>query len=93
MSEAAHKTVTLDNPITRGKEVISEIQLRKPKTGELRGLNVVDILNMDVNAVSNLLPRITSPLLTKEEVQELAAEDFVQLAGEVTSFLIPKKMR
>ncbi|MCD8558380.1 MAG: phage tail assembly protein [Shewanella xiamenensis] len=93
MSEATHKTVTLDNPITRGKEVISEIQLRKPKTGELRGLNVVDILNMDVNAVSNLLPRITSPLLTKEEVQELAAEDFVQLAGEVTSFLIPKKMR
>lgn len=93
MSETTHKTVTLDNPITRGKEEITTIQLRKPKTGELRGLNVADILNMDVNAMSNLLPRISSPMLTKEEVQELAIEDFVQLAGEVTSFLIPKKMR
>ncbi len=93
MPETTLKTVELENAIRRGNDELTQIQLRKPKTGELRGLNVVDILNMDVNAISTLLPRISTPALTKDEVQELPVEDFVLLAGETVSFLIPKKMR
>lgn len=87
------KLVQLDNPIIRNGETINAIALRKPKTGEMRGLSMVDILNMDVNGMSILLPRISSPMLSKEEVQALEPEDFVQLASEVAGFLVSKKLR
>lgn len=47
------KTVTLDNPIQRGEQTISDIVVRKPMAGQLRGLNMTDILQMDVNALSS----------------------------------------
>lgn len=87
------KKVTLDTPIVRGKEEIKEITLRKPNVGELRGLSMVDLLNMDINAVSTLLPRIGTPVISKEEVKQLDPADFVQLAGEVAGFMIPKSMK
>ena len=38
-----HVTVILDEPLQRGDTVITEIQLRKPKAGELRGVSLVDV--------------------------------------------------
>ncbi|MGL6351962.1 MAG: phage tail assembly protein [Aeromonas sp.] len=86
------KTVTLDQPITRGETIITDIELRKPKAGELRGLNLADVLQMDVNALTKLLPRITTPALTDAEIGGMDPADFVQLGGEVAGFLVPKKM-
>lgn len=85
-------TVTLDTPIKRGETTITEINVRKPQSGELRGLNLNDILQMDVNALTKLLPRITSPALTEAEASALDPADLVQLGHEVGSFLVPKKL-
>ena len=63
-----NKTVTLDQAIQRGDTTITEIQLRKPKAGEMRGLNMTDVVQMDVNALTKLLPRITTPILTEAEI-------------------------
>ena len=49
-------TVTLDSPITRGKTTIDSLTLRKPQSGELRGLQLVELLNMDVGTLIKLLP-------------------------------------
>lgn len=87
------KKVTLDTPIQRGKDTITEVTLRKPKSGELRGLALADVLNMDVNALSTLLPRITQPIITKDDVQNLDPADLVQLGGEVAGFLVPRKLQ
>ena len=87
------KRVTLDTPIKRGKEEIKEITLRKPKSGELRGLALADVLNMDVNALNTLLPRISSPMITKDEAQNLDPADLVQLGGEIAGFLVPRKLK
>ncbi|MDX7612190.1 phage tail assembly protein [Aeromonas caviae] len=86
------KTVTLDNPIQRGDQTISEIVVRKPMAGQLRGLNMTDILQMDVNALSKLLPRITSPALTEVDISAMDPADLMQLGQEVGAFLLPKKL-
>ncbi|WP_417761711.1 phage tail assembly protein [Shewanella sp.] len=87
------ETVTLDNPIQRDGKTITEVSLRKPKAGELRGLNLNDILNMDVNSLTVLLPRISTPMITKDEARQLEPEDLLLLGGAVTNFLLPKQMR
>ena len=87
-----NKTVTLDTPIQRGDTIITEVQLRKPKAGEMRGLNMADVLQMDVNALTKLLPRITTPILSEVEIGNMDPADFVQLGSEVGGFLMTKKM-
>ncbi|KZN44002.1 phage tail assembly protein [Pseudoalteromonas luteoviolacea] len=93
MSKPEFKTVKLETPITRGETIIEEVQLRKPKAGELRGLSLADLLNLDVNAVSTLLPRISDPILTKQDIDELDTENLTLLAGESASFFVPKSMK
>ncbi|MGL5469876.1 MAG: phage tail assembly protein [Shewanella sp.] len=88
-----HKKVTLDQAISRGKESVTEVTLRKPKAGELRGLSLSDLLNLDVNAISTVLPRISSPMITKDEVINMDPADLVQIGGEISNFLVPKKLQ
>lgn len=83
-------TVTLDEPITRGTQVITHITVRRPRAGELRGVQLVNLLQMDVGSLQTVLPRVTVPTLTGPEVQNLAPADLVQLGTEVASFLLPK---
>lgn len=87
-----NKTVTLDQAIQRGDTTITEIQLRKPKAGEMRGLNMTDVVQMDVNALTKLLPRITTPILTEAEIGNMDPADLMQLGSEVSTFLVPKRM-
>lgn len=86
-------TVQLDEPIRRGDTVIEAIQLRKPKAGELRGVSLVDVANLDVMALQKVLPRITTPTLTTAEVNQLDLADLMQLGAEVAYFLATKANR
>lgn len=83
-------TVTLDTPIQRGSGPITHVTLRKPKAGELRGLSLTDLLQMDVTALQTLIPRISTPSLIKQEVGDMDPSDLVQLGVMVSSFLLPK---
>ena len=87
------KKIELDTPVTRKGGDVATITLRKPKAGELRGLSLTDLLQMDVNALGKLLPRISNPMLTEAEVQAMDPADLVQLGGEVAGFLVPKRMK
>jgi hypothetical protein len=83
-------TVPLETPLKRGDQTIPKVQLRKPSSGELRGLNLHDVLNLDVTAMHKLLPRITAPALTEHDVSQLDPVDLVALGTEMASFFIPK---
>ncbi len=87
------ETVELDTPITRGKTTVTEIQVRKPRSGALRGVSLTDLLQMQVAALTTVLPRITEPALTEAEVRDLDPADLVQLGGTVAGFLVPRKTR
>ncbi|WP_310631578.1 phage tail assembly protein [Paraburkholderia sp.] len=93
MPEKDPNTVELDTPIVRGKQTISEITLRKPRSGELRGVSLQDLVNLDVIALSKVLPRISSPTLTEHDVAQLDPADLVQLGGVFAGFLWPKAVK
>lgn len=82
--------VPLQTPILRkGGDTITELQLMKPRTGDLRGLLLTELLQMKADAVAAILPRITVPTILKHEVDELDPADLVSCAVEVATFLVP----
>ena len=83
------KTITLETPIKRGETEITSIELRKPVAGELRGCNLTDLLQMDVVALTKVLPRITTPAITESDVSKMDPADLMQCATEVAGFLLP----
>lgn len=83
-------TIVLDTPIIRGEQTITEVSLRKPASGELRGVALTDVLQMDVAALTTLLPRITTPMLTQQDVRKLDLADLFALGQEVSGFLLKK---
>lgn len=87
------RTITLDTPIVRGEQTIGFVQLRKPAAGELRGLTLNALHQCDYGALETLLPRITIPTLTKQDVAGLDPADLTQFAGEVMDFLLPKSVK
>ncbi|MDR2164670.1 MAG: phage tail assembly protein [Zoogloeaceae bacterium] len=86
------KTITLESPIKRGEHVLTEIALLSPTgTGWLRGIKIFDLAQMDVAALTTVLPRITDPALTEIEIRNaLSAPDLFQLGAAVSAFLLPK---
>jgi hypothetical protein len=93
MTQANPHTVTLDSPITRGEQTITEITLRKPASGELRGTSLNALVNLDVDALGKVLPRISSPTLTEFDVQQMDPADLVQLGVAFADFLLPNRVR
>lgn len=85
-------TVTLDEPIKRGDKLINEVQLRRPKSGALRGLSLMNVANMEVSTLIKLLPRISDPALTEYDINNMDPSDLTALGVEVASFLPQKHM-
>ena len=81
-------TITLDTPIKRGEHTIDTITLRKPNSGELRGLNLADLLQMDVILLHRVLPRISSPMLTEADVAAMDPKDLLSCGAKVAGFLL-----
>ncbi len=90
VKESLFSTVKLDEPILRGDQKIELVKVRRPDAGALRGLKLVDVINIDVNAMIQLLPRVCDPPLLEHELGQMNAADFVALSNEVALFL-PQK--
>ncbi|MGO2703897.1 MAG: phage tail assembly protein [Pseudomonas helleri] len=88
-----NEVVPLDTPIQRGELSIEKITIRKPMSGELRGVSLIDLMNMDVMALRKVLPRITDPTLTDMDVARMDPADLVQCGVAVTSFLLTKSAK
>lgn len=85
--------IQLDAPIQRAGQTITHVQVRKPNAGALRGLSLVEVLQMNVTALQTLLPRVTEPPLMKTEVANMDPADLVAMGTEVVTFLVPKAQR
>lgn len=93
MNANVTETLTLDTPIARGDTKIESVTLRKPASGELRGVSLTALLQMDVDALTVVLPRISTPTLLKQDVTAMDPADLVQLGSTVAGFLLPKASR
>lgn len=86
-------TIILDTPIVRGEQTITTVVLRKPVSGELRGLKLADLLQLDVSTLQTLLPRISSPTLTHADAANLDPADLVQVGTAVAGFFMTRAER
>ena len=78
--------IPLDAPIQRGEQTIDSLRLRKPRSGELRGVSLVDLAQLDVMALQRVLPRISQPSITEQEVGNLEPADLLALGAELAGF-------
>ncbi|MEH6564576.1 MAG: phage tail assembly protein [Halopseudomonas sp.] len=83
-------SVTLETPLKRGEQLIKKVTLRKPGTGELRGVHLAELIQLDVGSLCRVIPRISDPTLTEQEVAKLDPADTIQLGMVVVGFLSPK---
>jgi len=75
------KTITLSD----GTEVI----IRAPLAGDLRGLNLLDVLQLNPTAHAQLLERIST--VEKAQFWRLGAADMMRLMTECVSFFAPEE--
>ena len=92
-TETPPNTHVFDTPLVRGSQTITHVTLRKPKSGELRGVSLSDLVSLDVSSLSKVLPRISSPTLTEQDVANLDPADLVMLGGIFVGFLTPKAVK
>lgn len=81
-------TITLTTPLATGGEPIESLRLRRPSAGELRGLRLLDVINMDVGALLTLVPRIAEPHVTEAQLAALTPADLVAVAEGVAGFFM-----
>lgn len=87
------QTVELENPILMGTLEITSIEIRKPNVLALQGVKIADLLQGDVTATCTVLPKISTPTLTKTLINQLEPSDVAQIAGAIVLFLQPKSVR
>lgn len=81
------QTITLDTPIKRGEKTINSLTIRSPKkAAHLRGLNTMDIVQMNVDTLIKLLPRITE--LNEQEVSDMDPADLLKAGVVIVGFLM-----
>ncbi|MDN0097553.1 phage tail assembly protein [Yersinia enterocolitica] len=93
MTKENENIVTLENPVKRGGQEVASITLIKPNAGTLRGVSLAAVANSEVDALIKVLPRMTYPSLTEQEVAALELPDLVALAGKVVGFLSPNSVQ
>jgi len=85
-------TVTLTKPVERtGTDPITEVSLRKPSVGELRGVKLNELVRMDVSTMLVVLPRVTQPPLLTAEVAAMDPADFLELSLQLLGFFMDEK--
>ncbi|MBA5857418.1 phage tail assembly protein [Morganella morganii] len=85
--------VKFNNPVTlKNGNVITEVTITDSmrQAGTLRGLKMWDVATGDVNSMITLLPRVTQPRLSEQELSEMPVDCFSQLVNEVANFLAPR---
>lgn len=89
MSDTEFKTIELSQPIKRGdKKTIDSISVRKPKGGDLRGLSLMQVAQSDYDTIVQLLPRISDPVIHKNDINDMQVDDLMDVSMAVAGFFI-----
>lgn len=88
--DKANNVVVLSTPIETNGDPITQVNMREPKAGELRGLKLLDVFQLDYESMEQLFPRITTPSLTVEQIRNLTVADLTSLCTKVGEFMAGK---
>lgn len=84
------KEIELSSPIVNGKTKINKITIRKPLTGDLRGVKLLNFVDADIDSLAKVLPRISTPTLSEQDVYNMDLADLTNVVVEISGFLKPK---
>lgn len=87
-----HATITLEVPLKRGDNEVATITLHKPNAGNLRGVSLKDCFEMNTDAVVALVPRISDPKITPQEMNSFDPSDLLQFASAIANFVLPPSL-
>ena len=88
-----YQLVPLEVPIKRAGMNITELKVLKPLGGDLRGLSLHKLAEMDAISIQVLLPRITQPPIIQNEANDMDLVDLANCGGVVWDFLQPSAVR
>jgi len=80
------KTATLSVPIEKDGNEVTEIEVSKPHSGQLRGLSLIDVCEMKFEAGEVLLPRISC--LNERDILDMPPENWAPLLTTIASFFV-----
>lgn len=83
----------LEHPIMIGDQRVEWLTLRQPQAGELRGLNLLDLSQLDIDALLTLLPRISTPTVQRIFGAQLHPADLMTIGKGVSGFFGSAKQR
>jgi len=86
---AAPKTFALTTPIPYGDKTLDALTLRAPCAGDLRGIRLSRLEEVDTDTVLSLVPRIATPHVVAAQLDALSPHDTLRLAAEVVGFFAP----
>jgi hypothetical protein len=66
------------------------VEIREPTAGELRGIKLLDLLQLDTGAAGPVLERVSD--LTALELYALSARDAMAVMSELVSFFTPTEV-
>ncbi|MBX9746280.1 MAG: phage tail assembly protein, partial [Hyphomonadaceae bacterium] len=81
----------LETPIPRAGGDLTTLRLRRPQSGDLRGLSIAALGQLDYNELRKLLPRISLDMLIVEEVDRIDLADMIEVSGAISDFLFTKR--
>ena len=87
------ETVHLKTPFKQGDKKVKSVLIRKPLGGDLRGCLLANLVQMDVESVARLVPRISEPLIDEATFYSLDAADITSIAIAVTGFLVGESIQ
>ena len=94
MTEANITTVPLETRVVRpGGEPITQLRLRRPMSGDLRGLSIAKLGQLDYDELRKLLPRVSLDPLIAEEVDRIDTADMIEISGVVADFLFTARRK
>lgn len=80
-------TVPLAKPLTYGQGKLDKLQLRRPMAGDLRGIRLSGLSDMDVDVVTKIAARSSvNTVVTEAHLAELDPYDLVKVTEAVGGF-------
>ena len=87
------RRVFLDQPLDRHGTKYKSIIVKKPLGTDCMGTSLTALNAADVAALQMVLPRVTEPMLSKQEVGRMGIDDLGEFGGAIIGFLLTKAVK
>lgn len=82
------KSVPLPVPLKVGDQTLFSLDLRRPTAGELRGIKLQSIIDMDVTTITVVAARVSSPPIPEACMSAMDPANLLPLATAIADFFL-----